>query len=151
MRSRSKGSEEDGSFDIYGASRVEGLGSREELGTRIGNARETAQWKGREVRSLDPGHLTLDLLHRRFQRAWQRRHHFMSAGRHEHVVFDPNPSPARKIDAGFDSDNHPRVQHVVRHRRKPGLFVDLQPKPVAEAVAKIVAETFVGYELSGES
>ena len=39
-----------------------------------------------------------------------RREHVTSAGRHQHIVLDPDSTPPRDIGAGLDSKHHPGQQ-----------------------------------------
>ena len=54
-------------------------------------------------------------------------------------VLDPDAELARQVDARLDRHHFPRRQGVLGALREARPLVDLEPDPVAEAVAEAVA------------
>ena len=60
--------------------------------------------------------------------------------RDDDVVLDPDAEPAREVDARLDGDDVAGGERVGALGGEPRRLVDLQPEPVAEAVAERARE-----------
>ena len=70
----------------------------------------------------------------------ETREHHRGAVCDDHQVLDPHAELAGQVDARLDRHDAARLERLLaRDPRQPGSLVDLQPDPVAEAVAELIA------------
>src|SRR5206468_9228484 len=69
--------------------------------------------------------------------------HVRAVRRAHHDVLDPDPEPAREVDARLDAERVPGLEALMVARDQVRLLVGLEPDPVPEPVDERVAEAAV--------
>src|SRR5260370_12723166 len=65
--------------------------------------------------------------------------YFRSVSMHDHIIFDANPPNAFRVHAWFNCNYVAGLQMPLLPSRQPGVFMHFEPKPMARAVHKQMA------------